>query len=130
MLVLAYPETVVRVSDEWFCPLLPYVGIGSKNFVRAGHAALVLIEKTTGALEYHDFGRYITTWGTGRVRGKETDNELDLPLKAQIRNEKIENLNEILEFLATNPKIIHGDGKWWLQFVLLSIIRRPGTISI
>lgn len=45
MLVLAYPETVVRVSDEWFCPLLPYVGIGSKNFVRAGHAALVLIEK-------------------------------------------------------------------------------------
>ena len=65
MLVLAYPETVVRVSDEWFSPLLPYVGIGKKDFVRAGHAALVLIDKSSGVLEYHDFGRYITSLGTG-----------------------------------------------------------------
>ena len=111
ILVLAYPETIVRISDEWFTPYLKYLGIGTKDYVRAGHAGLVLIEASTGFLEYHDFGRYITAQSTGRVRGKDTDNELDFPLKAQIDDGEIINLNEILKFLATNPKIIHGEGK-------------------
>lgn len=111
ILVLAYPETIVRVPDEWYSSLLPFLGIGKKNYVRAGHAGLVLIEKATGNLEYHDFGRYITAQSTGRVRGNDTDNELDLPLKAQFEDGEIRNLNEILKFLATNPDIIHGEGK-------------------
>ena len=37
--------------------------------LRAGHAALVLIDKEKGDLEYHDFGRYITSEPNGRVRG-------------------------------------------------------------
>ncbi|UKM66276.1 hypothetical protein GSB9_02857 [Flavobacteriaceae bacterium GSB9] len=111
ILTLAYPETIVMVSKEWFSPFLRYVGIGKKNYLRAGHAALVLINKETGLLEYHDFGRYITPEPTGRVRGKDTDNELDFPLKANIENGKISNLDEILRFLATNPKLTHGDGK-------------------
>jgi hypothetical protein len=111
ILPLAYPETIVMVAEEWYSPLLRYIGIGKKNYVRAGHAALVLINKNTGELEYHDFGRYITSEPNGRVRGKDTDHELDFPLKAKIENDKIVNLNEILEFLATNPKLTHGDGK-------------------
>ena len=79
--------------------------------MRAGHAALVLIDKATGILEYHDFGRYITPEPYGRVRGKDTDNELDFPLKAIIKNNSIVNLEEILKFLATHPKLTHGDGK-------------------
>ena len=111
MLVLAYPETVVMVADEWYSPYLRFLGIGKKNYVRAGHAALVLIEKSTGILEYHDFGRYITPEPMGRVRGKDTDNELDFPLKASIKNNTICNLDDILRFLATHPKLTHGDGK-------------------
>ena len=111
MLVMAYPETIVRVADEWYSPLLRFVGIGKKNYVRAGHAALVLINKDTGILEYHDFGRYITAQSTGRVRGKDTDNELDFSLKAEIKDGKIINLRELLKFFATNPKLIHGEGK-------------------
>jgi Family of unknown function (DUF6695) len=111
IITLAYPETVVRVADEWFSPFLRYIGIGKKNYVKAGHAGLVLIDKKTGILEYHDFGRYITAQSTGRVRGKDTDNELDFSLKAEIEDGKIKNLDEILKFLATNPKIIHGKGK-------------------
>ncbi len=111
ILTLAYPETIVMVSKEWFSPLLRYAGIGKKNYLRAGHAALVLINKETGILEYHDFGRYITPEPSGRVRGSETDNELHFPLVAEIKNEEITNLNAILEFLATHPKITHGDGK-------------------
>ncbi|WP_298239300.1 DUF6695 family protein [uncultured Algibacter sp.] len=111
ILTLAYPDTIVMVSEEWFSPFLRYLGVGKKNYLRAGHAALVLINKDTGELEYHDFGRYITSEPNGRVRGKDTDNELDFPLKAKIKNDKIENLNEILEFLGTHPKLTHGDGK-------------------
>ncbi|WP_299552606.1 DUF6695 family protein [Seonamhaeicola sp.] len=111
ILTLAYPETIVMVSEEWFSPFLRYLGIGKKDYLRAGHAALVLINKTTGVLEYHDFGRYITPEPTGRVRGRDTDNELDFPLKAKIDGDEIKNLNTILEFLGTHPKLTHGDGK-------------------
>ncbi|NNC49747.1 MAG: hypothetical protein HKO01_04360 [Flaviramulus sp.] len=111
ILTLAYPETIVMVSDEWFIPFLRFVGIGKKNYVRAGHAALVLINKESSDLEYYDFGRYITPKSYGRVRGFKTDNELQIPLKAEIENDTILNLNEILKFFATHPKLTHGEGK-------------------
>ncbi|WP_298536090.1 DUF6695 family protein [uncultured Algibacter sp.] len=111
ILTLAYPDTIVMVSEEWFSPFLKYIGVGKKDYLRAGHAALVLIEKRTGILEYHDFGRYITPEPTGRVRGRDTDNELHFPMKAIVDGETIKNIDLILEFLATHPKITHGEGK-------------------
>lgn len=111
ILTLAYPDTIVMVSEEWFSPFLRFLGIGKKDYLRAGHAALVLINKETGVLEYHDFGRYITPEPNGRVRGNDTDNELCFPLKAEIENNAIKNLDAILKFLATHPKLTHGDGK-------------------
>jgi hypothetical protein len=111
ILVLAYPETIVMVADEWYSSLLKYLGIGCKNYVRAGHAALVLIEKSRGDLEYHDFGRYITKDSNGRVRGAKYDGELKFPLKAKIVGNRVCNLEEILVFLSENPNLTHGDGK-------------------
>ncbi|SFZ93729.1 hypothetical protein SAMN05428642_103300 [Flaviramulus basaltis] len=111
ILTLAYPDTIVMVSEEWFSPFLRFIGVGKKNYLRAGHAALVLINKETGVIEYHDFGRYITSEPNGRVRGSDTDNELHFPLKAEIENDQIKNLDAILEFLGTHPKLTHGDGK-------------------
>ena len=111
VLTLAYPDTIVMVSKEWFSPFLRFFGVGKKNYVRAGHAALVLINKTTGVLEYHDFGRYITPEPFGRVRGSDTDAELQFPLKAQINDGVITNLYAILHFMSTHPKLTHGEGK-------------------
>jgi len=107
ILTLAYPETVVMVSDECLLQHLHYFGIGKKNYVRAGHAALVLIHKESGALDYYDFGRYISPQSTGRVRSKETDHELDFPIKPVLKVGEIENLEELLIFLATHPKLTH-----------------------
>lgn len=98
------------VADEWYSPLLKYVGIGKKDYLRAGHAALVLINLQSGILEYHDFGRYITPEPYGRVRGKDTDHELDFPLKAEIENGHIANLDVLLEYFSTHPEFTHGDG--------------------
>ncbi|OIQ27897.1 MAG: hypothetical protein BM564_10880 [Bacteroidetes bacterium MedPE-SWsnd-G2] len=111
ILVLAYPDTVVRVADEWYSQLLKYVGVGSKGYVRAGHSALVLIRKQTGVIEYFDFGRYITPAPMGRVRCGYTDFEIKFPFKALVENDHILNVNEILSFLANSPRITHGQGK-------------------
>ncbi len=110
ILTLAYPETIVSHAEEWYSKYLRFIGIGNKEHVRAGHAALVLIDCSTGVLEYHDFGRYITSSPNGRVRGRETDFELNFPLKAEIKNGNIDNLEAILKFLAMHPKLTHGDG--------------------
>lgn len=110
ILTLAYPETIVSHSKEWYIPFLRFLFVGNKKHVRAGHAALVLIDKSTGVLEYYDFGRYITSSTHGRIRGRETDFELDIPILAQIENDQIINLDEILKFLATQPKLTHGEG--------------------
>lgn len=111
IIILAYPETVVMVADEWYSTLLRYVGIGKKNYVRAGHAALVLIDKNEGVLEYHDFGRYITNEPNGRVRGAKYDGELRFPIKAKMLCGRICNLEEVLAFLSVNSSLTHGDGR-------------------
>lgn len=111
ILTMAFPDTVVMVADEWYSPFLHVIGVGKKNYVKAGHAALVLIDKETGFLEYHDFGRYITPEPNGRVRGLQTDHELHFPLKAEIDGDTIKNLDDVLIYLANNPKKTHGDGK-------------------
>ena len=111
IITMAYPDTVVMVADEWYSPLLQFIGIGKKNYVKAGHAALVLINRETGFLEYHDFGRYITPEPNGRVRGSQTDHELDFPLETEIVGDTIKNLDTILLYLANNPKKTHGVGK-------------------
>ena len=111
IITLAYPETVVMVADEWYSFLLRFLGIGKKDYIRAGHAALVLINTSKGDLEYYDFGRYITKAPYGRVRGGQYDFELNLPLKADISENTVQNLDEILLFLANHSHITHGDGK-------------------
>lgn len=111
IIVLAFPDTFVKMSDELMCKLLPLVGLGTRTHIKAGHAALVLIENATGNSYYHDFGRYITPPGKGRVRGANTDAELDIPFKAAITNGHLENLEEFLLWLDAHPEKTHGSGR-------------------
>ena len=108
---LAYPDTVVMISEEWYVKHLYYLGIGKKNYVKAGHAALVLIEKETGYIEYFDFGRYITPQPYGRVRSELTDHELIIPFKAEIEHGVLKNKDAIFKFFATQRKLTHGEGR-------------------
>ncbi len=96
LIVLAFPDTFVTVTDEWFCKFLPLVGLGTREYIKAGHAALILVENKTGNAAYYDFGRYVTPEGLGRVRGANTDAELTLPFKANIKQGRIENLSDFL----------------------------------
>ncbi|MDY8138805.1 DUF6695 family protein [Aquimarina sp. 2201CG5-10] len=109
---LAFPDTFVRFSDESVLNLLPLFGLGKNRFIKAGHAAFVLIENSTGNAEYYDFGRYITPEGHGRVRSAVTDVELEIPFKALMSNDgALDNIEEFLLWLEDNPQKTHGSGR-------------------
>ncbi len=93
------------------CKLLPLVGLGTRSHIKAGHAALVLIENATGNSFYYDFGRYITPPGKGRVRGANTDVELEIPFRATFTNNSLENLKDFLLWLDAHPEKTHGSGR-------------------
>lgn len=111
LILMAYPDVFVRPSTEYICKILPYLGVGTKDAIKAGHAALCLVNHTTGDIDYFDFGRYITPQGKGRVRSKKTDTELHVPLRAHIEKGVITNIEEILQWLYNHPEKTHGDGK-------------------
>lgn len=112
IIVLAFPDTFVTMSTEWICKLLPLVGLGTTEYIKAGHAAMVLIENKSGKAQYFDFGRYVTPKGYGRVRGANTDAELRIPFTAIISEEgKVLNLDQILLWLDANPQKTHGEGR-------------------
>lgn len=112
IVVLSYPDTIVRPAhSEFSSKIWPFFGVGGKNGVQAGHAALLLIEKKTGKVDYFDFGRYITSYGYGRVRSKEVDVELEVPLEAKFKNDELLNINELLLWLDKNPEKTHGEGR-------------------
>lgn len=69
IIVLAFPDTFVKMSDELMCKILPLVGLGTRTHIKAGHAALVLIENETGVAQYFDFGRYILLKARGECAG-------------------------------------------------------------
>lgn len=112
IIVLAFPDTFVKLSDELMCKILPLVGLGTRTHIKAGHAALVLIENATGKAQYFDFGRYITPPGKGRVRGANTDVELDIPFTAVIGEDGLlKNLDTFLKWLDAHPDKTHGTGR-------------------
>lgn len=89
----------------------PKIGIGHKDAIIAGHAALLLIKKNASKINYFDFGRYITTYGNGRVRSEETDPEVKIPLEAKFKNDSLINLDEVLLWIEKHPEITHGNGR-------------------
>jgi len=112
IIVLAYPDTFVSVSDEWQCKFLPFVGLGTREYIKAGHAAMVLIENETKEARYFDFGRYVTPIGYGRVRGANTDAELKIPFRAKFGvDDVLVNTEEFLLWLDANPNNTHGEGR-------------------
>ncbi len=112
IIVLAYPDTFVKMSSEWQCKVMPFLGLGTFKQIKAGHAAMILIENKTGLANYYDFGRYVTPDGLGRVRSCKTDHELIIPITAKlIGNGPLENLSDFLLWLDANPDKTHGDGR-------------------
>lgn len=111
-ITLAWPDTFISTSGGPLERTLQLLGAGKNNKFRGGHAALALIERATGLIEFHDFGRYIAPDGKARVRGTSTDPEVEIDLRAEFdENGRLTNLQEILIRLESDPEATHGEGK-------------------
>jgi hypothetical protein len=112
IVILSFPDTIVRPAyREFSSKIWPKIGIGTKHAIKAGHSALLLIKKNEPEIKYFDFGRYMTSYGNGRVRSFETDPEIYIPLKAYFKNDTLTNLDDILLWLEKHPKKTHGEGR-------------------
>jgi len=87
-------------------------GFNKNTFYKVGHAAIILIEASTGKCHYFDFGRYHAPYGYGRVRDSETDHDLLINSKAVLHDIdfRLANFEEILIELANN-EACHGIGE-------------------
>ncbi|MDF1570615.1 MAG: hypothetical protein P1P82_03250 [Bacteroidales bacterium] len=110
-IALAWPATYCKEPGSWYDPVTRWLGISHNNYYRAGHAALVLIDREELKCHYFDFGRYHAPFQHGRVRDAVTDHDLKMHTEPRISTDgrSIENLDEILSELQHNAAC-HGEG--------------------
>ncbi|BDD06638.1 DUF6695 family protein [Aureibacter tunicatorum] len=110
LIVLAYPEEVVRTTEAFYSNLLPLIGMGKKGSIRAGHAAMVLVKNGSKEFEYYDFGRYITPEGYSRMRSRASDPETKIDVKPRWKGDELVNVEELLQWLYDHPEKTKGIG--------------------
>ncbi len=109
-IALAWPQTCCKQAGAWYDHPMRWLGINTRGYYRAGHAAIVLADGSNGDCLYFDFGRYHAPMGHGRARGSNTDPELRIRAKARFgAGGTLANLGEIVGELA-DRKACHGDG--------------------
>lgn len=108
---ISWPDKTARGDEKWMA-LLKKMGIVKNLNFRVGHAAILLIERKTGRIEYFDFGRYIVPRGYGRSRSARFDPRLKIKTIARFcAHSGITNLDEILAELDGNTEATHGGGR-------------------
>ncbi|MDG2059913.1 MAG: hypothetical protein P8J34_07185 [Flavobacteriales bacterium] len=118
IIVLAWPEGETTAAGAWYDSFC-----ATNGKYRVGHSALILINSENKELLYFDFGRYHTPTGFGRVRDKETDPDIGIPISAEIEDNRIKNIKEILVH-TKNKKANHGEGKLYA-----SVLKNVNFIS-
>ena len=107
---LAWPDTPVIQEGKWYDGIMKNLGFLKNGFYKAGHAAVVLANHETEEFLYFDFGRYHTPKKHGRVRDQFTDPDVTLTTKPIIKNNTIQNIEELMKELAS-LEATHGEGR-------------------
>lgn len=116
IIAIAWPRALAKQTDAGYNKAARALGINQRGYYRAGHAALILVNRADSTCHYYDFGRYHSPFGTGRVRSATTDHDLVLRTKAHIRGRSIGNLKAILREVMHNPAS-HASGPVWAGYV-------------
>lgn len=113
---LAWPDKTAYGDEKWMLWLKRMGIVKNLNF-KVGHAAILLLERQSGAVAYFDFGRYIAPRGYGRARSKVFDPRLEMSTKARFDtgDSSLANLDELLAELAAKEEFTHGGGKLLLS---------------
>jgi hypothetical protein len=109
---IAWPDQTARGDEAWMA-LLKRIGLVKNLNFRVGHAAIIILNRSSGEIRYYDFGRYITPRGYGRARSASSDPRLTLYTKAKFDapDGKLSNFEEILEELTSKDAATHGGGR-------------------
>jgi len=81
---------------------MSFLGFNRNFHYKVGHAALILVDTTTGSCFHFDCGRYHVPFQHGRIRDASTDEKLNIHTKAVISSNRIENVGDILQEVQAN----------------------------
>src|SRR5690606_5397824 len=107
---ISWPDMTALGDEKWMAFLKKMKVVKNLNF-KIGHAAILLIERSSGTISYFDFGRYLSPRGYGRARSAGFDRRLTIQTKAICDHQGIVNLQEILEELCAKEQATHGGGR-------------------
>ncbi len=108
---ISWPDQTARGDEGWMA-FFKRIGIVKNLNFRVGHAAILLVQRSTGLIKYYDFGRYIVPRGYGRARSKAFDPRLVIETKAEFTNAgEISNIQDLLDELKRKESATHGGGR-------------------
>ncbi|MGN0001923.1 MAG: DUF6695 family protein, partial [Sphingobacterium composti] len=115
-IILTWPDATIRGDEKWMM-FFKKIGLVKNLNFKVGHTGIVIINHESGEMLFYDFGRYIAPRGYGRARSKFSDPLLDISLKAEIKDNKISNLEEIIQHFEDLKPAMYGDGKLFFSVV-------------
>ena len=115
-IILTWPDATIRGDEKWMM-FFKKIGLVKNLNFKVGHTGIVIINHLDGEMLFYDFGRYIAPRGYGRARSKFSDPLLDITLKADIQDNKIKNLEEIISLFEQLKPAMYGEGKLYFSII-------------
>lgn len=116
-IILAFPDFYTVPDGGWHIWVCKKLGIIKQGLVPGGHAAMAIIHKETGEIEYADLGRYTAPKGLARLRSKNTDPDVAIKIKGKFDTEgNLLNEEEIIRFFDSNRDIVQSIGAMYASF--------------
>ncbi len=115
-IILTWPDATIRGDEKWMM-FFKQIGLVKNLNFKVGHTGIVIVDHHSGEMLFYDFGRYITPRGYGRARSKDSDPKLNIPLKAKFENDRISNIEQIIEYFEEMKSSMYGEGRVFYNIV-------------
>lgn len=116
-LIMGFPDFYTVPDGGWHIWVCERLGIIKQGLVPGGHAAMAIIHKESGEIEYADLGRYTAPRGKARLRTKTTDPDVRIEIKGEFDEAgNLINKEAILHYFDTNRDIVQSIGAMYASF--------------
>lgn len=116
-IIMAFPDFYTCPDGGWHIWVCEKLGIIKQGLVPGGHAAMAIIHKDTGEIEYADLGRYTAPKGLARLRTKNTDPDVKITIKGEFDADgNLTNQEEIIRYFDSNRDIVQSIGAMYVSF--------------
>jgi len=119
-IAIAWPEFTGKQPGSWYDTPMRWIGHNKDFQYKVGHASLILVDAVSGDCSYFDCGRYHAPFQHGRIRDVTTDANLEIHTKANLTDNKITNIKELLNEVQNN-KTTFGVGPLYASYCPVNI---------